>query len=165
MPIAPQSDLEDDQHPVDQEGVGVGSDLRRDPGSQPHQSARQRCLALAAPDYDFKGRATRRAALFYTPPKSFFPGRTRSKLWMRQSCAVNLVRLDVHDRALGGFGAEGSKPVRGLVGGMHLLLILPQGHRKHLAALGVGEEQAATITSLHPKRRDDVLFDRTAPLF
>ena len=37
MPIAPQSDLEDDQHPVDQEGVGVGSDLRRDPASQPHK--------------------------------------------------------------------------------------------------------------------------------
>jgi hypothetical protein len=83
---------------------------------------------------------------------------------MRQSCAVDLVGLDVCDRAFGGFGTERSKPVRGLVGGVHLLLIFPQAHREHLAAIRVGEEQAATVTILDPKRRYDVFFDRTVPL-
>ena len=46
-----------------------------------------------------------------------------------------------------------------LVGGVHLLLCLPQAYREHLAALWVAKEQAAAIAGLHPERRDDVVFD------
>ena len=37
------------QHPVDQEGVGVGANLGRDPGGQPYQSARQRLAQAKNP--------------------------------------------------------------------------------------------------------------------
>jgi hypothetical protein len=84
---------------------------------------------------------------------------------MHQSCVVNLVRLDVCDRAFDGFGIERSKPVRGLVGCVHLLLALSQAHREHLTFLWVGEEQASVVTMLHPERRDEVLLDRALPLF
>src|SRR5215216_7263536 len=63
---------------------------------------------------------------------------------MCQLCAVDLVRLDVCDRASDGCGTEDSKLVRGLIRGVHLLLALPQSHSEHLALLWVGEEQAAT---------------------
>jgi len=78
---------------------------------------------------------------------------------MCQLCAVDFVGLDVCDRAFDGCGTEDSKPVRGLIRGVHLLLALPQRHREHLALLLVGEEQAATETRLHPERREEVLLD------
>src|SRR5918993_741058 len=80
---------------------------------------------------------------------------------MIQPRDVDLVSLYVFDRTFCGFGTEDSKPVRGLVGGVHLLLALPQSHHEHLALLWVGEEQAATETRLHPERREEVLFDLT----
>src|ERR671933_1842455 len=88
----------------------------------------------------------------------------RLRVWMHQSCAVDLVGLDGCHRAASFFSAEGSKPVSGLVGGVHLLLVLPQAHREHLAALWIAKEQAAAVTGLRPECRDDVVFDRAAPL-
>ena len=84
---------------------------------------------------------------------------------MIQSCNVDLVGLDVYDRAFDGFSTKDSKPVRSLVGSVHLLLVLPQAHHEHLAAIRVGEETDAAVTNLHPERREDVLFDLTVPLF
>ena len=83
---------------------------------------------------------------------------------MIQSCAVDLVGLNVFDRPFEGFSTEDSKPVGGLISGVHLLLVLPQAHREHLALLWVGEEQASTETRLHPERRDEVFFDLTVSL-
>jgi hypothetical protein len=45
-----------------------------------------------------------------------------------------------------------------LLGGVHLLLALPQGHRQHLAALAVGENQTSVETALHLERRQDVFY-------
>ena len=45
---------------------------------------------------------------------------------MIQSCAVDLVGLNVFDRPFEGFSTEDSKPVGGLISGVHLLLVLPQ---------------------------------------
>jgi hypothetical protein len=56
-------------------------------------------------------------------------------LGLIQSCEVDLVGLDVRDRPLGGLGTEESKPPRRLVGGVHILLALPEAHREHLALL------------------------------
>src|SRR5215208_526270 len=72
------------------------------------------------------------------------------RLWMCQLCAVDLVGLYVCYRAFDGLGTEDSKPVRGLIRGVHLLLAFPQSYREHLALLCVGQEQAATETRLHP---------------
>jgi hypothetical protein len=83
---------------------------------------------------------------------------------MIQSRNVDLVGLYVFDRPLGGFGPEETKPVGGLVGGVHLLIARPQAHREHLALLWVGEEQGAIVSLLHLKRRYDVLYDRPVPL-
>ena len=76
---------------------------------------------------------------------------------MIQSRNVDFVGLDVFDRPL---GTEVTKPVGGLVGGVHLLIARPQAHREHLALLCVGEEQGAIVSLLHLKRRYDVLCDR-----
>ena len=83
---------------------------------------------------------------------------------MRQSCAVDFVGLDIRDLAFDRFGTERSKPDRGLVGRVHVSLLLPQAHREHLAFLRVAEEQPAAVAALHPEGRDEVLFDRTLPL-
>ena len=83
---------------------------------------------------------------------------------MIQSCIVDLVGLDVCNRPLGGLGTEETKPVGGLVGGVHLLLALPQAYREHLALLRVGEEKGSTVTFLHLNCRQDVLYDRPVPL-
>jgi hypothetical protein len=84
---------------------------------------------------------------------------------MRQLCAVDLVGFDTRDFAFHGSGTEGPKPDRGLVGRTHVLLGLPQAHGEHLALLRVAEEQTATVAGLHPEGRDEVLFDRTLPLW
>jgi hypothetical protein len=81
-----------------------------------------------------------------------------------QYCDVDLRGLDVCDLPLGGFGTEETKPVGGFIGGVHLLLALPQAHREHLTLQYVGEEQSAAVTFLHLDRRDDVLYDRPLPL-
>src|SRR5215210_2513140 len=83
---------------------------------------------------------------------------------MRQSCAVDLVGFDVCDLAFDRFCTECPKPDRGLVGRLHVSLVLPQAHREHLAFLRVAEEQTAAVAGLHPEGRDEVLFDRTLPL-
>jgi hypothetical protein len=62
---------------------------------------------------------------------------------MIQSCAVDLVGLDVFDLAIEGFGTEEAKAVGSLVGGVHLLLVLSQRHSEHLVILFIGQEQAA----------------------
>src|SRR5215210_400481 len=93
-----------------------------------------------------------------TPPGLFVAGWVRSRLWMIQSCAVDFVGLDVFDLAVEGFGTEDSKPVGGLVGGVHVLLVLPHRHSEHLVVLFVGQEQATRVTFLHPQGRDEVLF-------
>src|SRR5215210_2569389 len=93
-----------------------------------------------------------------TPSGSFVACWVRSRLWRSQSCAVDLVGLDVFDLAVEGFSTEDSKPVRGLVGGVHVLLVLPQRHSEHLVVLFIGQEQAARVTFLHPQGRDEVLF-------
>src|SRR5919199_1550051 len=80
---------------------------------------------------------------------------------MCQLCAVDLVSLNVCDRAFDGCSTEDAKPVRGLIRGAHLFLALPQTHREHLALLFVGEEQAATETRLHSECREKVLLDLT----
>jgi hypothetical protein len=85
-----------------------------------------------------------------TPPGSFVAGWVRSRLWMIQSCAVDVVGLNVFDLAVEGFGIEDSEPVGGLVGGVHVLLVLPQRHGEHLVVLFIGQEQAARVTFLHP---------------
>src|SRR5215208_2299693 len=77
------------------------------------------------------------------------PGWVRSRLLMIQSCAVDFVGLDVFDLAVEGFSTEDSKPVGGLVVGVHVLLILPQRHSEHLVVLFIGKEQAARVTFLH----------------
>src|SRR5215203_1661221 len=97
----------------------------------------------------------------YAPLTCLGPGGTLLRFWMRQLCAVDLVGLDVCDRAFDGCGTEDSKPVRGLIRGVHLLLALPQSHREHLAFLWVGKQQAATETRLHPECREEVLLDLT----
>jgi hypothetical protein len=51
---------------------------------------------------------------------------------MIQSRNVDFAGLDVFDRPL---GIEGTKPVGGLVGCVHLLIARPQTHREHLALL------------------------------
>jgi hypothetical protein len=99
-------------------------------------------------------------------PRTYLEHLFRGGLRVRvhQSCAVDLVGLDACNRAAGGLGAEGTKPVRGLIGGVHSFLVLPQAHREQLPALRVTEEQAADVTGLHPECRDDVVFDRVTPL-
>jgi hypothetical protein len=62
------------------------------------------------------------------------------------------------DPAAGVLGSECPIPVGMLVGGVHSLLALPQGHREHPAVLPVAEEPVAKVTTLHPERGDDVLF-------
>src|SRR5918994_5249415 len=84
---------------------------------------------------------------------------------MSQSSVENLVGLNVCDGTFEGFGTEDSKPVRSLVGGVHIFLTFPQGHREQLTVLRVGEEQATAVTHLHPERWDDVLFDLPVPHF
>jgi hypothetical protein len=83
---------------------------------------------------------------------------------MIQVCDVDLRGLDVCDLPLDGFGTEETKPVGGFIGGVHLLLALPQPHREHLTLQYVGEEHSAAVTFLHLDRRDDVLYDRPVPL-
>jgi hypothetical protein len=60
--------------------------------------------------------------------------------------------------AAGVLGSECPIPVGMLIGGVHSLLGLPQGHREHPAVLRVAEQPVAKVTTLHPERRDDVLF-------
>jgi hypothetical protein len=83
---------------------------------------------------------------------------------MIQSCDKDFVGLDVRDRPLGGLSTEETKPLGGLIGGVHILLALPQAHREHLALLWVSEQQTATVTFLHLDRWHDVLYDRPVPL-
>src|SRR5215207_102508 len=64
----------------------------------------------------------------------------------------DLVPLHATYRPAAGLGAEDSQPVRGILGSVHRLLVLPQGHRKHLAALTVGEDQPPGVTILHLER-------------
>src|SRR5215204_2347564 len=52
----------------------------------------------------------------------------------------DLVPLHATDRPAAGFGAEDAQPVRGILGSVHRLLALPQGHRKYLAALTIRED-------------------------
>src|SRR5215217_340379 len=94
-----------------------------------------------------------------TPRRSFVAGWVRSRLWMVQSCAVDLVGLNVFDLAVEGVSTEDSKPVGGLVGGVHVMLVFPQRHSEHLVVLFIGQEQAARVTFLHPQGRDEVLFN------
>ena len=92
------------------------------------------------------------------PPGSFVAGWRRSWLWMIQSCDVDLVGLDVLDLAVEGLSTEDSKPVGGLVGGVHVLLVIPQRHSEQLVVLFISQEQVARVTFLHPQGRDEVLF-------
>src|SRR5829696_4618019 len=61
----------------------------------------------------------------------------------------DLVSLHATYRPAAGLGAEDSQPLRGILGSVHGLLVIPQGHSKHLAALTIGEDQASTETVLH----------------
>src|SRR5215217_8312611 len=72
--------------------------------------------------------------------------------------AQNLEKPRRFDPAAGVLGSECPIPVGMLIGGVHSLLALPQGHREHPAVRPVAEEPVATITTLHPERGDDVLF-------
>ena len=92
------------------------------------------------------------------PPGTFVAGCVRSRLWMIQSRPVHLVGLDVFDLAVEGFGTEDPEPVRGLIGGVHVLLVLPQRHGEHLVIFFVGQEQATRVAFLHPQGRDEMLF-------
>src|SRR5215218_8877706 len=72
--------------------------------------------------------------------------------------AQNLEKPRRFDPAAGVLGSECPIPVGMLVGGVHSLLTLPQGHREHHAVLPVAKEPVAKVTTLHPERGDDVLF-------
>src|SRR5688572_13255917 len=61
----------------------------------------------------------------------------------------DLVPLHATYRPATGFGAEDAQPVRGILGSVHCLLALPQGHHKKPAALTIREDQAPAETVLH----------------
>src|SRR5215203_4298904 len=110
-------------------GVGVGGSLR--------QLTRDRLL----PD----PRSSRRTLGFRA---SRFSG-PLGELRLLNRREEDLVPLHATYRPAAGLGAEDSQPVRGILGSVHGLLALPQGHHKHLAALTIGEDQTPTETVLH----------------
>src|SRR5688572_18175080 len=61
----------------------------------------------------------------------------------------DLVPLHATYRPAAGFGAEDAQPVRGILGSVHRLIALPQGHSKYLAALTIGEDQAPAEAILY----------------
>ena len=125
-------------------------------------------LTMGYREVDAPSATTSRAPFCHDPDRDPYDNayanlRLAQRLWQGE----NLVFEAVGSRgrtAFDGCGTEDSKPVRGLIRGVHILLALPQSHREHLALLWVGEEQAATETRLHPERREEVLLDRNLPL-